>query len=257
MKPTTILLATTAALATIACNAENGAENGAKNGGSAAGGNAAPVEAVAPPENGDWTEVVTQTPKGSFRMGNPDADVALVEFGSMTCPACANFDENGVPQLIDDYVKTGRVSFEFRNYVRDPFDITAALIARCNGAQGFFPLTRALFKGQREWIEKIQSAPEAQLLAVQNMGPERQFLEIARLADFQKWAAMRGVPTAKSSQCLTDREEINQLVQMNADATTEYPRLPGTPSFAINGKLLEQASTWETLEPKIREALGN
>jgi protein-disulfide isomerase len=249
MNPNSILLAAAAALAAAACNGENGR--------TVAGSNAGAPEAVEPPESGDWSEVVTQMPNGSFRMGNPNADVALVEFASMTCPACANFDENGHQPLIDNYVKTGRVSLEVRNYVRDPFDITASLIARCNGAQGFFPLTRALFRDQRKWIEAIQSAPHAQLEALQDLGPDRQFLEIARMANLQQWAAMRGVPTARSSQCLTDQEEVNRLVQLTADATREFPQLPGTPSFAINGKLVEQASTWETLEPRLREALGS
>ena len=52
--------------------------------------------------------------------------------------------------LIDNYVKTGQVSYEFRNYVRDPFDLTASLIARCNGAKSFFPLARALLQGPAE-----------------------------------------------------------------------------------------------------------
>jgi protein-disulfide isomerase len=249
MKPNTYFLAAAAALAATACNGEADRN--------AAGGNAGAVEAVEPPENGDWSEVVTQLPNGSFRMGNPNADVALVEFASMTCPACANFDENAHQPLVENYVKTGRVSYELRNYVRDPFDITAALIARCNGAQGFFPLTSALFRDQRNWIERIQSAPPAQLDALQNLGPDRQFLEIAKLGNLQQWAAMRGVPTAQSTQCLTDQEEVNRLVQLTADATREFPQLPGTPSFALNGELLEQTSTWETLEPRIREALGS
>lgn len=249
MKSSKFLLASAAILASAACNAENGNET--------AIGNAAPVEAVEPPASGDWTEVVTQTPQGGYRMGNPEAKVSLVEFGSMTCPHCAEFDETGLPPLVENYVKSGQVSFEFRNYVRDPFDIAASLIARCNGAQGFFPLTRAMFENQEQWIQKIQAAPSSQLQAVTNLGPERQFLEIAQLADLQKWAAMRGVPTAKSTQCLTDQQAVNQLVQMNADATSEYPNLPGTPSFAINGELVENTSTWAQLEPRIRQALGN
>jgi protein-disulfide isomerase len=75
----------------------------------------------------------------------------------MTCPHCAAFDETGVQPLIDKYVKDGQVSFELRNYVRDPFDITASLIARCNGAQGFFPLTRACSRTRPKWISKLQT----------------------------------------------------------------------------------------------------
>ena len=249
MKPSYLLLATAAALASGACNAEKGRE--------AATGNVAVEEAVEPPADGDWSQVVAQTGQGGFRMGNPNAQVKLVEFGSMTCPHCADFDGTGVPPLIEKYVKNGQVSFEFRNFVRDPFDISASLIARCNGAKSFFPLTRAMFDTQRDWIAKLQNTPQAQLETLTNLGPEQQFLEIAKVADLQQWAAMRGVPTAKSTQCLTDQNAVTQLVQMNSDATAEFPQLPGTPAFAINGELLENVTNWAALEPKIREALGS
>lgn len=252
MKPTFFLLAAAAALASSGCNAEG---NG--NGGTANQGAAAVTEAVEPPADGDWSKVVTRTPEGGFAMGNPNAEVKLVEFASMTCPHCAEFDNRGVPPLVENYVKTGQVRYEFRNFVRDPFDITTSLIARCNGADSFFPLTHALFDNQEEWIQKIQSAPESELQAATALGPERQFVAIAQLADLQKWAAQRGVPTAKSTQCLADQDAINQLVQMNSDTTSEYPNFAGTPSFAINGELQEQTATWEALEPKLRSALGS
>ncbi|MCA1653471.1 MAG: DsbA family protein, partial [Sphingomonadales bacterium] len=88
---------------------------------------------VAAPNGGDWTTVVSRTPAGGFVMGNPNAKVKLIEYGSLTCPHCAEFEEKGGKPLIDNYVKKGLVSFEFRNFVRDPYDITAALIARCGG----------------------------------------------------------------------------------------------------------------------------
>ena len=119
MKQKYLLVAAAAILASPACNAENG--------NSATGGSSAEVKPVAPPANGDWSEVVAATPEGGFVMGNPNAGVKLVEYGSYTCGHCARFDEEGVQPLIDKYVKTGRVSFEFRNYVRDPYDLAGAL----------------------------------------------------------------------------------------------------------------------------------
>ena len=59
---------------------------------------------------------------------------------------------------------------------------------------------------------------------------------MAKLAGLQEWAAERGLPVAKSSQCLTDQNAVNQLVQMTSDATTQYPDFPGTPTFVINGR---------------------
>ena len=247
MKPTYLLAAVAAVFAT-ACNADKGGEANSN----------APLnlEPVAAPQGGDWSQVVSKTPQGGFLMGNPNASVKLVEYGSMTCPHCAEFDEAGLQPLIDKYVKTGNVSFEFRNYVRDPYDLAAALVARCNGEKSFFPLTRALFADQENWVAKLQAVPPPQQQALTGLGPDRQFLEIAKLAGFQQWAAMRGVPTAKSTQCLTNEADINQLVQMNSDTTTEYPEFAGTPAFTINGKLLDRTASWDTLEPQLRDALG-
>ena len=249
MKRSQILVAAIAILASGACNAEKGNDAGAATTG-------APAAAVKPPPGGDWSQVVAATPQGGFMMGNPNAAVKLVEFGSMTCPHCATFDEEGVQPLIDNYVKTGRVSFEFRNYVRDPYDLAGALIARCNGPKGFFPLTRAMFKDQSNWIGKLQTVPPEQQQALATLPPSQQFVQIAKLAGFQQWAAQRGLPSAKSTACLSNEAEINRLVQMTSDTNSQFPQFPGTPSFTINGELVEKAAGWAPLEPKLREALG-
>ena len=204
----------------------------------------------------DWTRTVVKTPAGGYRMGNAKAKVALVEYGSMTCPHCRAFDDEGGDALIRNYVKTGKISYEFRNYVRDPYDLGAALIARCNGATGFFALTRALFKDQAKWIAKAESTPPDRLAALKDLPTNRLVLEAAKLAGLPQWAAAHGVPAAKSGQCLTNDKEIQRLVAMNKAATDQYPGFPGTPTFILNGKMLEQAGTWGALEPQLRAALG-
>ena len=82
MKFSYLILGSAALLAT-ACNAEKGASNT-----TAPEVTATPVAA---PNNGDWSTIVTKTAEGGFVMGNPNAKVKLVEFGSMTCPHCAEF----------------------------------------------------------------------------------------------------------------------------------------------------------------------
>src|SRR6476659_2835684 len=200
--------------------------------------------------------MVNPTASGGFPMGKPNAQVKLVEYGSMTCPHCREFDEKGVGTLIGKYVKSGRVAYEFRNYVRDPFDLAGALITRCNGARSFFPLTRAMYKDQPNWIARLQTIPPAQQQALSNLPPNRQFVEIAKLAAFQQWAAMRGVPAAKADACLAKESEVDRLVQMNSDATTQFPDFQGTPTFVINGTMLKDTATWDLLEPQLRKAVG-
>jgi protein-disulfide isomerase len=248
MKHSYVVVAAAAVFASGACNAENGGSGGSSP--------SEPVQAVAPPQGGDWTKVVSKTPQGGFVMGNPNASVKLVEFASMTCPHCAEFSEHGAEELVNEYVKSGRVSFELRNFVRDPLDITLSLIARCGGPQRFFPLTDAMFQSQRQFFERVQAAAAPEQQALTQLPPAQQFAGYARLAGLQQWAAQRGVPSARQQQCLANQGEIDQLVQMNGDTTSQYPDFKGTPSFVINGEMVENAATWELLEPKLREALG-
>jgi protein-disulfide isomerase len=248
-----LALAGAALVALGACDDKATTNGSATKGSANSGAAAAPV---APPVNGDWSSVVTQTPEGGFAMGNPNAKVKLVEYGSLTCPACAAFEEQGAKPLVDNYVKKGLVSFEFRNYVRDPFDITAALIARCGGTTSFFGLTRALFANQKEWMGKAQTADPAQLQALQNQPPQAQFKAIADITGLPAFAAMRGVPKAKSEACLADPAAASQLVQMNSDAVSNF-NVQGTPTFLINGTTAEGGADWKVLEPQIKEALGS
>jgi protein-disulfide isomerase len=216
-----------------------------------------PLTPIAAPNGGDWTKTVAQTAEGGMLLGNPNAKVKLIEFGSMTCPHCAEFSEKGSKKLTDEYVKSGQVSWEFRNFVRDPVDITMSLIARCAGATPqFFTLTESMYADQAAIFERYQATPPAQLQGLQSLPAAQQFQQIAKLAGLQEWAAQRGLPSGRTSQCLANQGEIERLVRMQTEAVDQF-NVPGTPAFVINGELATETATWEALEPKLREALGS
>lgn len=245
MKKLTLLAA---ALLVSACG-----DKGANNTGAASN---EPLTPVAAPNGGDWTKTVTQTAEGGMLLGNPDAKVKVVEFGSMTCPHCAEFSEKGAKELVNEYVKSGQVAWEFRNFVRDPLDITMSLVARCAGANPqFFQMTDAMYADQKNIFNKFQAVPPAQLQALQSQPPVQQFGQIAQYAGLQEWAAQRGLPSGRTSQCLSNQSEIERLVGMNTEAVNQF-NIPGTPAFVINGELAADTANWETLEPKLRDALG-
>jgi len=202
----------------------------------------------------DWTRQVRPTPEGGFVMGNPAAPVHVVEYGSLTCPHCKAFNDEGTPRLISDYVKRGKVSYEFRNYVRDPYDIAAALIARCDGPKNFFQLTDALYKDQPNWIAKVEALPSKLDDQLDGLPEAQQFLARARAVGLQQWGAAHGIAPAQSTRCLTNTAEVDRLVQMNADGTDKYD-IPGTPTFLIDGKVAGDATTWDTLKPALDAAL--
>ena len=249
MKPSIFLASAVALVAIAGCNSKPGdAKTNAE----------APVkwEMTTPPRGGDWTMVVNATPAGGFMMGNPNAKVKLVEIGSLSCPHCKAFDDEGVPTLIDKYVKTGQVSWEFRPYViHGPIDVAANLVIRCNGVKTFFPLMQALYKDQAVWMAKVQAVPQDKLDQIQNLPPSQTFVAMANLLGLQDWAAARGVPQAKSNQCLSSQQMIDHEVQVTSDVSTQYPDFTGTPAFVINGKMLKDVAGWEKLKPELDAAV--
>jgi protein-disulfide isomerase len=245
------LFAATLALALAGCDSKPGSGDSAKV-------ESGPIEPIPAPNGGDWAAIVSVTPEGGFRMGNPDAPVKLVEFASMTCPHCREFEEQGGQKLIDTYVKSGRVSYEFRNFVMNGADLTASVLARCNGPAGFFGFTRQLFAEQPQWTQTLQSADPAQMQAISALPPTQQLPRLAELAGLKQWAALRGLPAAKADQCLASQAEVDKLVQMQSDAVANF-EVAGTPSFLINGEMVElEGGTplWTQVEAKLRDAIG-
>jgi protein-disulfide isomerase len=209
-----------------------------------------------PPPGGTWGDVVNATTAG-FMMGNPNAKVKLIEIGSLSCPHCKKFEEEGVPKLIDKYVKSGQVSWEFRPYViHGPIDMATNIVARCSGAKAFFPLTMALYKDQDTILNKVQAAPQDKLNEIQNLPTNQVFVQMANLMGLQDWAAARGVPQAKSNQCLADQKMIDNEVQFTADVSNQYPEFTGTPAFVISGKMADKDVTeFEKLDPLLEAAV--
>jgi protein-disulfide isomerase len=250
MKVRILLTAATAALALAGCNKSKN-----EGGGTASANDTVTITQGNPPPGGTWADVVNATSAG-FVVGNPNAKTKLVEIGSLSCPHCKAFEDEGGPTLIEKYVKPGKISWEFRPYViHGPIDMAADLIVRCNGVKTFFPLVQAMYKDQPVWMAKIETVPQDKVAQIQNLPTNQVFVAMANLLGFQDWAAARGVPQAKSNQCLSDQKMIDHEVQVTSDVNTQYPDFEGTPSFIINGKLLPKTASWDKLQPQLDAAL--
>jgi protein-disulfide isomerase len=251
MKFGSLLACSMAVLALAACNKNKNEEAGAP-----AANDTIEVTQANPPPGGTWADVVNMSSAGGFVMGNPNAKVKLIEIGSLFCPYCKRFEDEGSPLLVENYVKPGKVSWEFRPYViHGPIDVAANIVARCSGMKTFFPLTKALYKDQPILEAKIQAVPQDKINQIQNLPTSQVFVTYANLLGLQDWAAARGLPQAKSNQCLADQKMIDREVQITSDVNSQYPEFSGTPAFVLNGKMLPKTGDWKSLEPQLREAL--
>ena len=190
-------------------------------------------------------------------MGNPAAKVKLIEYGSLTCPHCRHFDAEGVPPLIANYVRSGKVSWEFRSFLLNGYDIPATLTASCNGPATFFPMLRALYATQPDWVAKMQAIPADRLEAIRKMTPPQQFTAIGQAAGFRAFAAAHGIPAAKVGQCLGNGAAAEKLAKGTSDAS-EKLHVNGTPTFMVNGVTLDYSgasSVWSAVQARLDAAL--
>lgn len=215
---------------------------------------AAPGAPDAPAAKSNWVETVAATPDGGFSIGNPDAPVKLVEFASLTCPHCRDFHEMAMPTIKGQYIATGKVYYEFRNFVLNPADYGATMLARCQGPGAFFGLTDAFFKNQQTWIEPFTKLTEAQTTPLQSMSPDDQVVTYAKLGGLDGFVRARGIPEAKFRACLTDAQQRGHLEAIRKAAVEQY-KVTGTPAFALNGKGLEGVHSWADLEPLLKDAV--
>ncbi|MEO7178609.1 MAG: thioredoxin domain-containing protein [Allosphingosinicella sp.] len=213
-----------------------------------------PIKQIAAPNNGDWTQLVAKTPEGGFRMGNPEAPVKLVEYGSLSCPHCAEFEEQGAPALRDKYVKSGQVSWEFRPYLLFPTDPGVSLLLNCQSADAFFPAVEQLYADQRNWMGKIQGMPEDQQKALLAADPRQSAGAVARVGGLDEFFRQRGMPSAQIQSCLTDPAGFEKVAEVKRKG--DEAGVNGTPSFFINGKFVDGAASWSGLQPALREAIG-
>ena len=203
----------------------------------------------------DWSRTVALTPEGGFRMGNPAAKVKVVEYGSLACPHCRHFEETGYKPLVQKYVRSGQVSYEFRNLLLNGPDIAVSLLTRCSGAANFFPMSEVVFSNQPQWEERIQQGVNAlsddQKAAMEKMTDQQRIVRYAELGGLQQLGARFGVTPVRARQCLSDPKALQRLLDMTAAANKAG--VDHTPTFFINGKVTD-AATWEQLEPVIRQA---
>ena len=203
----------------------------------------------------DWTATIAASPEGGFRIGNPNAPVKLIEYGSLTCSHCAHFEEEGVPLLLKNFVRDGRVSFEFRNFVRDPADLAAALLSRCAGTNRYFAFTGQIFDSQNQWIERLRTLPPAEMDAISALPRAQMLIRIASLTGFDSVAARHGLAEASVKSCLSNEKAVARLIEMHRVAAEQHG-VSATPTFLINGKTAQGAHNWTALEPLLGRPAG-
>lgn len=211
------------------------------------------LTAAAPPAATAWSATIGESGIGAYSVGNPQAKVKLVEYFSYTCSHCAEFAKEAGAPLKAQYIDKGSVLFEYRNLIRDPVDMTAAMLARCGGAKAFAANHQAIFAAQPVWLAKAAKLTKEQQAPWYQGALGERTARIAADVGLDALMRGRGYSAAQIKACLSSGVAEAELMGMtniglNAD------RVKGTPTFFINGRRAE-VGHWPELKTLLDAAI--
>ena len=199
----------------------------------------------------NWSSMVAKH-DGGYLLGNPEADNKLVEYMSYTCSHCYEFARTGDPAIRLFMVPTGTLSYEIRNLLRDPVDLTAALLTHCGDEEKFPANHAAIISKQAEWMETARTATQAQRTRWNFGTNAARWRAIASDLGFYDIMETRGYSRPELDHCLADDAKATALAE-TSQRDVEALGLKGTPSFVLNGKLLDGVYNWDTLKPVLEK----
>jgi len=220
-----------------------------------------PVAATPPPAGKAWTDIVEKTAEDGYRMGNPNAPIKIVEYGSFTCPHCKVFEDEASDPLQQKYIATGKVSWEFRAMViHGGPDVSIGLLMQCRGPEPYFKLAQQLYATQETWfseatIKKLNDT----MPQMQNQPPTEQFKATIDALGLYPFFGARGLPRAQAESCLSDQKAIAAMTATQQRYSTA-DGVDSTPTFVINGVKWEPViggpSIWKQLDPQLAKMAG-
>jgi protein-disulfide isomerase len=84
-------------------------------------------------------------------VGSASAPVTCTEWFSLTCPHCARFARDTLPQIHKDLVEPGKLRYGYGDFPLDQVALTAAMVARTLPPERYEPFILALLASQDRW----------------------------------------------------------------------------------------------------------
>lgn len=182
------------------------------------------AEAAAPYTMLADAQTALQITKDDRILGNPDAPITIVEYASLTCPHCAHFQDDVLPEIKRKWIDTGKAKLVLRDFPLDEPALRAAMIARCAPPDRYYAFADTFFAQQEKWV-KASDYREV----------------LARLAK------LGGIGKDEFDACLKDTQLENKIVEGRLIASKELD-VDSTPTFFVNGSKFTGAPTAEEFD---------
>ena len=156
-------------------------------------------------------------------LGKPDAPITIVEYASLTCPHCAEFNKEIMPELKAKYIETGKAKLIYRDFPLDQWALRASVLARCAPPDRYFGFIDVLFQNQVTWATAKDP-----------------------MAALEKIAKLGGISSEKFNACMQDRA-LDDAVLAQAKRGQD-DGVQGTPTILVNGKKIDNPQSFADLD---------
>ncbi len=157
-------------------------------------------------------------------LGNPGAPITIVEYASMTCPHCAHFADEVLPEIKKKWIDTGKAKLVLRDFPLDELALKASMIARCAPPDRFYAFIDTLFSTQEQWV--MASDYQAALARLAKLG---------------------GMGKDEFDACLANKTLENKIVEGRLVASKQLD-VNATPTFFVNGTKFDGVPTLEAFD---------
>lgn len=147
-------------------------------------------------------------------IGSPTAKTVVDEYFSMTCPHCAAFALETLPQIQKNLIDTGKVKWVFHDFPLDQVALTASMVARYLPVDRYEPFVNALFATQNRWAFSRDADTTEELW---------------------KMAGLAGMSRETFDKAIADKSLKDWIVQQQQEDSQKYG-IDSTPTFLVNGK---------------------
>ena len=162
--------------------------------------------------------------KDDHVLGKSGAPITIIEYASLTCPHCAHFANEVLPELKKKWIDTGKVKLVLRDYPLDKPALQAAMIARCAPPDRYYAFIDTFFATQEKWVTASD------------------YLDaLARLTK------LGGMSKEEFDNCLKNSALENKILQERLVASKELD-VNSTPTFFINSTKFTGAPTVEEFD---------
>jgi len=164
--------------------------------------------------------------------GNIDAKIKIIVYESLTCSHCADFHKNVYPELKSEFVDSGLVLIEFRNFPLDMAAFNASKIAHCKN-DGNSEILHFLYNNQNEWA-KGKDLEEL----------NKNLLNVIELKNFN----------INFDECLKNKEIEDHILSDRIDGVKKF-QINATPTIIINNEKFEESLTFKNLKKYLQKMI--